>query len=348
MKGLSIFGLAILVILALLAVEFIVLQIGIRDFASVKRVIQEVAILQVINQMEFLKKAQEQALPYSFYKAYDFVGKRGGYFSLANVDSYNCIPYWRVYDQINVPTQTTLLKNITEAASEAFNKYMDEFRGEGGFEIPSYTAEITSIPSPNVFRVKAESSGNLKFSISNLELEEEDRFMDTVPSCLINETRIGKNQFITTDSIKNAIDDAISNITEDCTNRDNELRNKINQKITSLSTTVDDVEVSLSVKNIWVSHSEIEDSSCGYYSCTNSSGTYYCSCGSKCCWNESSVSYCHKYINYKGAANVLITVKNTSMEYLIGNERRNIPLKFRVLDGNLIVTPPTNICSETI
>lgn len=48
------------------------------------------------------------------------------------------------------------------------------------------------------------------------------------------------------------------------------------------------------------------------------------------------------------AANVLVTIENKDTEYLVENEPKTIPLKFRIIDGNLITTPPTDVCRETL
>lgn len=289
--------------LTLLVVEMILLQIGIRDSEIVRRTLIEVTILEKINNIEFLKRSQKSALKYSFYGAYDFLGKRGGYLNLNNVQSYDCIPYWRIYDTTIIPD---LKDNIEQTTSIIFNDYMDVFRSTEMI-VPYYEINIQNVFPlySQVMDIEIDTPDDLMFKKEKLRIIEKSVFSHDIPSGLSQEYNIGDENFIQKDSIKKAVEDGINSA-----NTEDEINQKIRDEIEKLEQNIDQ---SLPANF----HVEIE------------------------------VFQIEKTPT-SAAANVLVTIENKDTEYLIENKLKTIPLKFRIIDGDLTITPPTDVCGETI
>ena len=304
MKGIGFLGLILLAILVLLVCWCIYLQLGIRDTGIKRKIARETLIIEDINKMEFLKRSQKPSLKFSFYGAYDFLGKRGGYFDLSNIQSYDCVPYWQVYDTKNLPD---FKGNMSKTTSIIFNDYMDVFTEEG-FTIPYYEIDIESVsfPFPDTINVETDVQDYLVFKLKKIRIADKTDFSIQVLSAFSQEFEIANENLIKTDSIEKTVEDGINSAaTED------EIENKIHEKIRELEQDIQssagpNFDVKIEIVQI-----EVEKTS------------------------------------LSAAAIVEVTIENKDAKYLIGNELKSIPLKFRIIDGNLDVIPPTNICTET-
>jgi hypothetical protein len=128
-------ALAILVLIVALITEIIVLKWGLIESNLLFRSLRERAILSSINKFGFAKRFQTQALTFSFYKTYEVLGERGGYYQFpGNLKSRACIPYWKIYDEKFVPN---IKKEMGDVAVKIFNKYMQSKIDEN-LQFPSY------------------------------------------------------------------------------------------------------------------------------------------------------------------------------------------------------------------
>jgi hypothetical protein len=128
-------ALAILVLIVALITEIIVLQWGLIESSLLFRSLREKAALSSINKFELAKRFQTQALTFSFYKTYDLLGERGGYYQFSpTVRSTACIPYWKIYDEKFVPN---IKKEMGDTIVKIFNKYM-QFKIDENLQLPSY------------------------------------------------------------------------------------------------------------------------------------------------------------------------------------------------------------------
>ena len=324
------------------------LHFGIRDFGIVIRMVREANIIESINRMELVKRFQDQALIFSLYRSYDFLGERGGFFNLTQVKSLDCIPYWKIYNQEELPD---LKKNLKEASKTFFNEYMKAIEQEiAGLDIPEYTtAEINNVNDEIEIKMKATKELVMKFS--NLEIKDEANLKTTVQSALFKEFETSKEKIIDTNIVKDTVLDAINSLNfksshskegSDCPSdeevfedangvtideAENMIRERITEKISELESNLTDdfITEGLSI--------DVETTNVG------SEVTSDCSEQPD---NETCTTFCN--FDYLGFADVLITVKNENKQFLIENELKPISFKFRVIDGNLEVEPNTNTC----
>jgi len=122
MKGISVIVIALAGAIFVLSLEAIFLSTSIR--MSVERSIsaQEVEILRSINKLEMVKIGLPYALEYSFQQAVYDVSKNGGYFFIQpGVPTYNGLPIWRNYSNINEPSY---IEEIKKSTLSYLNKYM--------------------------------------------------------------------------------------------------------------------------------------------------------------------------------------------------------------------------------
>jgi hypothetical protein len=122
MKGISVIVIALAGAIFVLSLEAIFLSTSIR--MSVERSIstQDVEILRAINKLEMVKIGLPYALEYSFHQAVYDVSKNGGYFFIQpGVPTYNGLPVWRNYTNINEPSY---IEEIKKTVLSYLNKYM--------------------------------------------------------------------------------------------------------------------------------------------------------------------------------------------------------------------------------
>lgn len=354
------FGVIFLAILALLICELIFLQVGIRDSAIVRRTTREIKIIENINNMEFLKRAQKPSVGFSFYKAYDFLGKRGGLSDLTNVFSYDCAPYLQNYTTKIIPD---LKKNIEITSSLIFNKYMDVFVSKG-LSPTDYgvTVEDVQPPYPQTLNIDVNCPDNLKIVFEKIQIIEKSNFKHQVPIGLFQEYELAKENLIDTDAIKKTVDDGINSVSTnlvlsgsktDCgcpseedvfkeinngksfSDTNNDIKNEIITKTSDLQQNLNsNLGPTIEIKIEPEITTEIKKN------CVDTPGD---SC-------DNGNNYCTKNCNFilTAASNVNISVMNNGMKYFVGEEYKKIPFIFRIIDGNLLITPPTNDCAETI
>ena len=355
MKGFSFFGVIILAIIAFLVAEFFYLQLGLRDSAIVRRTLRDIKISEDINIMEFLKRAQKPSIEYSFYETYEFLGKRGGFLDLTQISSYDCIPYWQNYNTKNLPD---IKQNIEKTSTLIFDMYMNVFKNYGIYT-PNYMVLIEDVqpPYPQTINIQANSQEDIELTFEKIKVIEKSSFTHQVPIDLFQEYKVAKENLIDTDNIKKTVDEGITSAglisagsKTECgvcpSDEDvfieingkgfsvakNDIKNSIIEKTSNLKNNLVSTGLEIDIQPDVAS--EITSS------CVDTIGD---SC-------DSEKNWCTKTCNFvfTGVSDVAITVENKTMKYLIGNEFKSIPLKFKIIDGSLTVTPNTNDCGETI
>src|SRR3990170_1005459 len=134
-KGIGPLAIALIGIVVAIAVEGVYLANFVIRSEFSTRVAGETLIVQSINELEFVKRALPPAATYSYYQASYYTASRGGYDSL-DVQSYSCIPYWRVYTETDYPDYRT---RLSSSLLSIFSEYLRQF---DKVTFPSFTAEI--------------------------------------------------------------------------------------------------------------------------------------------------------------------------------------------------------------
>jgi len=141
-KGVAVLAIALIGMLVAVVVEGVILVNFVFRIELSIRAAREAEIVKKINEVEFVKRGLDKTLIYSFHQASYFIGSRGGYSNFGSVPSYNCIPYWRVYDSTNYPTD--FFENIEGDSLERLNSYTQSL--SNGVSAPEYNKVERTMP----------------------------------------------------------------------------------------------------------------------------------------------------------------------------------------------------------
>jgi len=157
MKGIA--PLAIIVIVGALAVEGVIVTDLVGRTDNIVRAARETEIIRLINEMEFAKRYLSQALTYAYYQASYDLAKNGGFLAEQNVNSYNCIAFWREYEKASVPDYEN---NLKLQIIDYFKKYGTALKSE--VKLPVYSnvdfdheKEIIAVSANNELRLETET-----------------------------------------------------------------------------------------------------------------------------------------------------------------------------------------------
>jgi len=143
-----------------------------------KRAMIEINVIDGINKLELTKIALGQSLGYSFYQSSYLLSTQGGYYDLTEVDSYNCIPYWRVYIHASSPDYENNLEKLTLGI---FNDYCVSLNDDT--QVPDYNSisiekfsggskvRVSSDKDLEIDRPKFRVSEDSVFTLEGLERE---------------------------------------------------------------------------------------------------------------------------------------------------------------------------------
>jgi hypothetical protein len=372
MKGISLMAMLILVLLAMLFIEMIALEVGISRTEIIQRSLRELAVLTSIKDVEDAKRFQKLTLRLSFYEAYDLLGERGGYYEFSdNVKTKECIPYWKIYDKVTLPT---LEKNAVERVLNFFNPFMKEVEFES-ISLPQYNDIEISTVSEWKIKAKALTQEKLKLEEEKLLIQESGNFSSLVYSGLFRYFEIGKK-------LKDKIRVAVENAIEDCgfessgsltacgycpsedsifedanditTSEAKELIKKnIQTRIEQLEDDLKALKIDRNESSITLDCREVRGGCCSWYCCEREcqapcvrDDTEYDTCPpckevcvEYCCGAYYCTTNCNFY--YYGAADVKITVSDKTKKFLVREEFKPISLVFRVVDGNEDLIEPS-------
>ena len=339
-------------------------RVLIQQTATTKRTRMETDIIHGINEVELVKRSLSQALEYSFHQASYLIGKRGGYSDLHGIDSYDCVPYWRVYGLEKYPG----LAGLGKTSTKILNQYVDLLGGE--VRIPQYDRAGVKKETDYTVTVNALAKDKLVLQREKLVVRDDPTVTRKIRTNFVRMLETGRETFIDKDGVKDAVQNAIDSMPSECKEvfvgdrcsipdpetvfscHDWKLRleNNIRDEIQSLNS-VGDIEVKVNIEEL---QTEMESSckekkshphsSCGIKTCKNATGSYDCHCSSfVCCDNPISTEYCTRYEDitctreYWGFVRIFVDITDPTEKYPVfdgSTDFRNLQLKFYVLSGN--------------
>ena len=207
-KGIGPFVILLVVLVVSLIISGIVFFSTFSRTNVSRRALLEVNVIEGINKFELTKMALSQSLEYSFYQSVYLTSPKGGFYNVGGVESYDCVPYWRVYGVQNFPD----FSSTSVLMLEILNNYVKEL-DTGEVDIPKYMYSFISRDVDDEERVIAQAYGS-KISLDREKLHIED---DSILEREINTNvakmyDLGKEKFLDTDSVKEKIEEANENM----------------------------------------------------------------------------------------------------------------------------------------
>ena len=193
-------AIAAIVMVAITLIWGIIIHWAIGEHESIVRSVREREIIKLINDMEWNKRVMPQVLEYSFYQSSYSLASKGGYFNPNEVPSYNCIPYWRIYDRTYIPD------SIEENLNKTFIAYMNEYANALRLGLPRYDVQYQE-DGDNVV-VSITSSENLEMERGIAKVEDESDFTGKFNVNIFKLFEKGKN-FVDEDKISSAVQNSL-------------------------------------------------------------------------------------------------------------------------------------------
>jgi hypothetical protein len=201
MKSKKGFVQAVLVIAIVgILLEGVIMTNFVQRTQTLLRAIRETDIILAVNNIELAKKSLQQALVYSTYQGYYDVANMAGYTSLNAVDSYECIPYLRIYDKTNFPADYE--KNIQTGILNVFNKYAKDIK-YSYLTIPDYTYVKIDKNQINV-----SSGSDLKHTAGYFEIKNNPAISADFPFEIKRMFEFAKQNFVDDDRLGGAVSSA--------------------------------------------------------------------------------------------------------------------------------------------
>lgn len=205
MKGMAPIAIAAIALLAITLIYGIVIHWFIGEHESVVRSVRERDIIKLINEMEWGKRIIPQVLEYSFYQSSYSLASKGGYFDSNEVASYNCIPYWRIYDDTYFPD------SLEDNLNKTFIKYLNEYANALRINFPRY--EITYQEEDDGITVVLEGAENLELERGIAKVEDESDFTGKFNINVFQLFETGK-EFVNKDTISSAVKNSANSCEE--------------------------------------------------------------------------------------------------------------------------------------
>jgi hypothetical protein len=184
MKGIG--PLIVLAIVGAISLYSLILAVVIGRTEINVRALVEKEILSAINRMEFTKREIPIAIKYSFYQASFDLANRGGYETFET--SYNCIPYWKVFSQNNIPYFETNFKSVF---LKIFSKYTSDL-SDYTLSFPKFQVNVDKVSG----KLDVFSSDNIVIQNPNFyTLKENALFTENIDTRIFVMFDIG-NQFV--------------------------------------------------------------------------------------------------------------------------------------------------------
>lgn len=194
-KGIAPIAIVAIVMLALVLVWGVSIYFFIGEHETVVRSSREREIIKLINEMEWVKRLMPQVLEYSFYQSNYFLASNGDYYDSTAVASYNCVPYWRIYDE-------TYLPDLKENLNKTLIKYMNDYAAALRISLPDYEIDYQDEDGATVVTIK--SDGNLKLERGIARVEDNPEFTFKSDTNIFQLFETGK-EFVEEDKILSAI-----------------------------------------------------------------------------------------------------------------------------------------------
>jgi hypothetical protein len=221
-----------IVLLAVIVVWGIFIGFFVGEHETIVRSGREREIIRMINEMEWVKKVIPQTLEFSFYQSTYSMGANGGYFNPNDVPSYDCTPYWRVYDKTYFPD------SVDGNLNKTLVKYLSKYASALGFNLPPY--EI-NFQQDNGISVNMIGENNLAIESGIAKVEDSANFSEKFNISFFDMFDNGKEKFVDQDSILSAVTNSLGASCED-------QKSMITSEIQKLQTD----EIKLDIKDVQV------------------------------------------------------------------------------------------------
>lgn len=195
-----------IVLLAVIVIWGVSIYFLIGEHETIVRSGREREIIRMINEMEWVKKVIPQTLEFSFYQSAYSLGANGGYFNPNEVPSYDCTPYWRVYDKTYFPD------SVDGNLNKTIVKYLSKYSSALGFSLPPY--EI-SFQNDNGILVNMIGEDNLVIDRGIARVEDNADFSEKFNITFFDMFGNGKNKFVDDDSVLSAVTNSLGASCED-------------------------------------------------------------------------------------------------------------------------------------
>ncbi len=221
-KGVAVVAIAAVLITAVLIIEGIIVANFVADIEIVKRTTRELAVINAVDAIEFAKKALQQAVPYSFYKASYDVLEKGGYCASDDnscaqqckipysIPTRECDPWWRVYDNTYEIDSSTFETYLSNRIASIYDDYASLFFGPDYCPQPpgNVITEDKGEYKVHVYITNIEG-GVIEYKSDNLEIVEHTvGFNDGFDASTFELFEFAKDTFIDNDKIKSDFNSA--------------------------------------------------------------------------------------------------------------------------------------------
>jgi len=370
-KGLGPLAIGLIAVLGVVVVGGVLLTNFVFRLEFIARTAREASIIEKINEVEFVKRALDKALFYSFHQASYFTVARGGYSNFDNVPPIGDVNGDSIVNSIdfNLCNQTMWEDwppcdlDSDGMVSIADLIILGTKYGHTRKSIPSYNCipywrNYTTLNYPNFMRsIEEVSLNNLNDYVENISNNIFVLEYDKVRGIIVDD-----DYFI----IKAIASEELNLLEETLHIKDNATINKSIQtgigklfRIGKENFIIEDKigDVATDVVNLH----DCDDSRSGVTSSINSKvsnlqttlNNQYSADNIEFILSADSIKF-DPSCNSMVAVRVLIKMKDTINEYLVYDDAvkttnlRNIQLKFYILSGNYVIQPITNECGAPL
>jgi hypothetical protein len=225
---------AVVIIMISLLIESVIVNSLVAELEVMQRSVREVAVINAINLMEFAKGAMQHAVNYTFYQSSDDVLGLSGYCSFdgtpcdqdckapSNVPTYNCDPFWRVYENtyappfgaLDVPQPGTFTYYLANRIAAVYNGYAQKFVGPE--YCPLKPGQVTMIYTDEYeIRLDVNNSQDdpMKYEEENIKVMEYNTlFNETITVATFEIFQFGKDLYVTNDRVGTIFADEDTNM----------------------------------------------------------------------------------------------------------------------------------------
>ncbi len=267
--------LAIVAIFSLIAIEFLILQVGFKDVESMRRTAREASIVESINTVELTKVSLQQALDYSFYQASYDVSKTGG---KKQTQPKNGISYWRSSSS-TFYSFNDFKKDLQDTTLNLFNEYAVVLNDS--VKIPKYIEVEVSKTEDDVVSVNAKSGEKLRLDAEKLQVSDSANVSEKIRIRTIKLFEIGETNFLKSDKFGEIASQAVSGC--GCGSSGGQIKSKAESGLSSLQSSLSSsgVKVEFLDRNIGASAVPKMCKSCSTDSKGKTTCSSYC-CGATC------------------------------------------------------------------
>ncbi|MBI2547565.1 MAG: hypothetical protein HYW23_03915 [Candidatus Aenigmarchaeota archaeon] len=211
-------------LVALVSIASVLTIVGVFSFSiayqtdTVERSIKERGMIEVINQVEFIKAALHHAVDYSVYQSAYELSKYGGYDSCTVPDAGGFktdLPYWRIRDACS----TDQFKDkLSKRVNELYQLYLSAINKKlvgGNFQIPDYSPPQINVLE-NSLDILAQAKDKINFKSSDTGLSDNGDIKESVRIELGKLLSTGDQLFVQRDAVGDKINGAESSMSGSC------------------------------------------------------------------------------------------------------------------------------------